>query len=83
MLILALASTFGAFSPLPLDRNFQEGIKLLNNQVVVITGGAGLIGREFVRGVAENGGIAVVADLYMNAATRVAEEIATMFSGRA
>lgn len=56
---------------------------MLNNKIVVITGGAGLIGREFVRGVAENGGIAVVADLDMSSAVRVAEEIAAKHPGRA
>jgi NAD(P)-dependent dehydrogenase (short-subunit alcohol dehydrogenase family) len=56
---------------------------LLKNQVIVITGGAGLIGREFVKGVAENGGIAVVADLHVDAAIQVAEEIAARHPGRA
>ncbi|HIP33283.1 MAG TPA: flagellin modification protein A, partial [Bacteroidia bacterium] len=36
---------------------------MLNNQVVVITGGAGLIGKEFVKAVIENNGIAVIADI--------------------
>ncbi len=35
---------------------------ILKNKVVVITGGAGLLGQEFVRAVAENGGIPVIAD---------------------
>ena len=50
--------------------------ELLNNQVVVITGGAGLIGRQFSYAVAEHGGIAVIADRDTAAATRVAAEIA-------
>ena len=36
---------------------------MLQNKVVVITGGAGLIGKEFVKAVVENGGIAVIADI--------------------
>ena len=36
---------------------------MLNNQVVVITGGAGLIGQEFVKAVIENSGIAIIADI--------------------
>ena len=36
---------------------------LLRDKVVVVTGGAGLLGRAFCRTVAENGGTAVVADL--------------------
>ena len=36
---------------------------LLRDKVVVITGGAGLLGRAFCQAVTENGGTAVVADL--------------------
>lgn len=36
---------------------------MLKNKVVVITGGAGLLGQEFTRAVVENGGIAIIADI--------------------
>jgi len=36
---------------------------MLKDKVVVITGGAGLIGKEFVKAVVENGGIAIIADI--------------------
>lgn len=36
---------------------------MLNNKVVVITGGAGLIGQEFVKAVVEQNGIAIIADI--------------------
>jgi len=36
---------------------------MLSNQVVVITGGAGLIGQEFVKAVIEQNGIAIIADI--------------------
>jgi len=36
---------------------------MLANQVVVITGGAGLIGQEFVKAVIEQNGIAIIADI--------------------
>ena len=36
---------------------------MLSNKVVVITGGAGLIGQAFVKAVVENGGTAVIADI--------------------
>jgi len=36
---------------------------MLNNQVIVITGGAGLIGQEFVKAVVEENGIAIIADI--------------------
>ena len=36
---------------------------MLKNKVVIITGGAGLIGKEFVKAVVENNGVAVMADI--------------------
>jgi NAD(P)-dependent dehydrogenase (short-subunit alcohol dehydrogenase family) len=36
---------------------------MLSNKVIVITGGAGLIGKVFVKAVVENGGTAVIADI--------------------
>jgi NAD(P)-dependent dehydrogenase (short-subunit alcohol dehydrogenase family) len=36
---------------------------MLNNQVVVVTGGAGLIGKEFVKAIVEQNGIAIIADI--------------------
>lgn len=40
---------------------------MLSDKVVVVTGGAGLIGRQFVKCIAEHGGIAVVADINVQA----------------
>lgn len=36
---------------------------MLNENIVVITGGAGLIGKEFVKAVVENNGVAIIADI--------------------
>ncbi|QOY54078.1 SDR family oxidoreductase [Candidatus Sulfurimonas marisnigri] len=36
---------------------------MLKDKVVVITGGAGLIGKEFIKAVLENNGIAIIADI--------------------
>ena len=41
----------------------MKSISDLEGQVVVITGGAGLIGQEFVKSVVYNGGIAIIADI--------------------
>lgn len=49
---------------------------MLKDKVVVITGGAGLIGREFVKTVAKNGGTAVIADIDPAAALKAGKEIA-------
>jgi NAD(P)-dependent dehydrogenase (short-subunit alcohol dehydrogenase family) len=56
---------------------------LLTDKVVVISGGAGFLGRQFCTAVAEQGGIAVVADIDIKAAARVAEEIAATSPGHA
>ena len=36
---------------------------MLKNKVIVVTGGAGLIGQEFVKAITENNGIAIIADI--------------------
>ncbi len=48
---------------------------MLEEKVVVITGGAGLLGRHFCNAVADNGGIVIVADFNINAATEVVNGI--------
>jgi NAD(P)-dependent dehydrogenase (short-subunit alcohol dehydrogenase family) len=47
----------------------------LDNLVVVITGGAGLLGQTFSRAVASQGGRPVIADIRIEAAERVARQI--------
>ena len=54
----------------------------LKGKVIVITGGAGVIGRCFARGVAEKGGVAVAADIDFEAAKRLASEMGQGCSGR-
>ena len=48
---------------------------MLNNKVIVVTGGAGLLGSYFCSAIAERGGTAIIADLDIAAATAVAEKI--------
>lgn len=36
---------------------------MLNNQIVVVTGGAGLLGRAFSEAIAQNDGVAIIADI--------------------
>lgn len=48
---------------------------MLSDSVIVVTGGAGLLGRRFCIAVAKQGGFAIVADLDTVAAGQVAEEI--------
>jgi NAD(P)-dependent dehydrogenase (short-subunit alcohol dehydrogenase family) len=61
----------------------MKGTTVLNDKVVVITGGAGLLGRNFCEAVAKEGGIAIVADVNLQAAKEVAEKVAAQYSGRA
>jgi NAD(P)-dependent dehydrogenase (short-subunit alcohol dehydrogenase family) len=55
---------------------------VLKDKLIVITGGAGVIGQSFARAIAENGGLAVVADIDFEAAKRIAGEIEQGCSGR-
>ena len=47
----------------------------LEGKVVVITGGAGLIGKGFVKSVLENGGTAIIADIDEISGNEVKDEI--------
>ena len=49
---------------------------MLSNQVVVITGGAGLIGQEFVKAVVEQNGIAIIADINEELGNKVKIDLA-------
>jgi NAD(P)-dependent dehydrogenase (short-subunit alcohol dehydrogenase family) len=48
---------------------------MLEDKVVVITGGAGLIGKEFVKAVVENDGIAIMADINEELGQKVKEDL--------
>jgi NAD(P)-dependent dehydrogenase (short-subunit alcohol dehydrogenase family) len=48
---------------------------MLNEKVIVVTGGAGLLGRHFCSTIARQGGVAIVADVNLASAERVASEI--------
>jgi NAD(P)-dependent dehydrogenase (short-subunit alcohol dehydrogenase family) len=54
---------------------------ILSKKVIVVTGGAGFLGRQFCTAVAAHGGVAVVADINVAAATIVANEISVMYPG--
>lgn len=47
---------------------------MLNDKVVVVTGGAGALGRGFVAAIARQGGTAIAADVNIEAARQVADE---------
>lgn len=51
-------------------------MELLKDKIVVITGGAGLLGRDFCKKIAENGGIAIMAEYNISQAEKVKNELA-------
>ena len=53
---------------------------MLKNQVVVITGGAGLIGQEFIKAVVEQNGIAIIADINEELGKSVKESLSKEFN---
>lgn len=54
----------------------------LDGQVTIITGGAGLLGKQYTLAIAEAGGIPVVADIDADSAKKVAKEAATQASAK-
>lgn len=48
---------------------------MLKKKIVVITGGAGLIGKEFVKAVIEQNGIAIIADINEEIGLKVKDEL--------
>ncbi len=58
------------------------GSSSLNGKLIVVTGGAGVIGQCFVRGIADRSGIAVIADIDFVAAKRLQQEIESDHPGR-
>ena len=67
--------------------NFNEminasNIGMLDGKVIVITGGAGVIGRCFSQGIAQRGGIAVAADINLKAPKSPIDGLEHSFPGR-
>lgn len=48
---------------------------MLKGKVVVITGGAGLIGKEFIKAIIEQNGIAIIADINVEIGSQVKEDL--------
>ena len=51
----------------------------LKDKVIVVTGGAGLLGKAFCEAISKEGGIAVVADINLNKAQEVSSKIINSF----
>ena len=48
---------------------------MLKNKVIVVTGGAGLIGQEFIKAIIEQDGIAIIADINEDIGQKVKEQL--------
>jgi NAD(P)-dependent dehydrogenase (short-subunit alcohol dehydrogenase family) len=48
--------------------------KRVEGKVVVVTGGAGVIGKAFIESIARSGGVAIAADIDINAAIQFAQQ---------
>jgi len=48
---------------------------LLNNKVILVTGGAGLIGKEFIKAIADEGGITIIGDINEEASIKAQNEL--------
>ena len=54
---------------------------LIEGKVIVITGGAGLIGQQFAKAVMSQGGIVVIADIDEESMSRVSKELSQTLPG--
>ena len=48
---------------------------MINNKVIIVTGGCGLIGRNFIKAIAGAGGVAVIADIDPEAGARAVSDL--------
>ncbi len=55
-------------------------MKILDNKIIVITGGSGLLGSDFVKNVVEHGGTAIIGDVQEAAALQLINQIKKQFS---
>jgi len=53
---------------------------MLRNKVVVVTGGAGLIGQKFIESIIENSGIAIIADINKELADALKTKLSNKFN---
>jgi NAD(P)-dependent dehydrogenase (short-subunit alcohol dehydrogenase family) len=56
---------------------------MIKNKIIVITGGAGLLGKAFSRNIAANDGIVIIADINEGLAQNLADEICLKNPGKA
>jgi NAD(P)-dependent dehydrogenase (short-subunit alcohol dehydrogenase family) len=50
---------------------------MLKDKVVIVSGGAGLLGSAFIKAIAENGGTGIIADINEESGTTVARELSS------
>jgi NAD(P)-dependent dehydrogenase (short-subunit alcohol dehydrogenase family) len=55
----------------------------IENKVAIVTGGAGLLGAEFCKAIVKNGGKVLIADLVLDAANAIADELCQSYPAAA
>jgi len=56
---------------------------MIKNQVIVITGGSGLLGSVFAKNIAKHGGLSIIADINYKTAEKVSNDIQAEYPGKA
>ena len=54
---------------------------MLKDKVIVVTGGAGLIGQDFIRAIVEQNGRAIIADIDKDKSRRIADKLSQELKG--
>lgn len=62
---------------------FYELYGMIKNQIIIITGGSGLLGSVFAKNIAKHGGLSIIADINHEAAVKVSNDIQAEYPGRA
>jgi NAD(P)-dependent dehydrogenase (short-subunit alcohol dehydrogenase family) len=55
---------------------------MLSNKIIIVTGGAGLLGMEFAKAILQNGGIPIIADCNKEAGLKAVKSLKSLFPSK-